>query len=96
MGNLATSPGALRRRLRRHLRRAFAVVVFVGKLPVLTATAEGGSGRLVVVAAANTVVSLFYYLRWIAPMFAGEPEHNRPSARTSVPCRWSILPTTGG
>ena len=44
--------------------------VFVGKLTVFAATAEGGYGWLVVVAAVNTVVSLFYYLRWLAPMFA--------------------------
>ena len=49
--------------------------VFVGKLTVFTATAQGGYGWLVVVAALNTVVSLFYYLRWLAPVFrAAEPE----------------------
>jgi NADH-quinone oxidoreductase subunit N len=41
--------------------------VFVGKLAVFTAAWEGGFAWLVVVAAANTVASLFYYLRWIAP-----------------------------
>lgn len=43
--------------------------VFVGKLTVFSATAQGGYGWLVVVAAVNTVISLFYYLRWLAPMF---------------------------
>lgn len=43
--------------------------VFVGKLTVFSATAEGGYGWLVVVAAVNTVISLFYYLRWLAPIF---------------------------
>ena len=43
--------------------------VFVGKLTVFAATAEGGFGWLVVVAAVNTVISLFYYLRWLAPVF---------------------------
>ncbi|MEU4250380.1 NADH-quinone oxidoreductase subunit N [Amycolatopsis sp. NPDC026612] len=39
--------------------------VFAGKLTVFTATLDGGYAWLVVVAAANTVASLFYYLRWI-------------------------------
>lgn len=40
--------------------------VFVGKLAIFTATWDGGMTWLVVLAAANTVASLFYYLRWIA------------------------------
>ena len=43
--------------------------VFVGKLTVFTAVWQGGYGWLVVVAAVNTVASLFYYLRWLAPVF---------------------------
>jgi len=39
--------------------------VFVGKLAVFAAAADGGLMWLVVLAAANTVASLFYYLRWI-------------------------------
>jgi NADH-quinone oxidoreductase subunit N len=42
-------------------------VVFVGKLAVFSAAWDGGFAWLVVVAAINTVASLFYYLRWIAP-----------------------------
>ncbi|TDD69839.1 hypothetical protein E1262_11220 [Jiangella aurantiaca] len=41
--------------------------VFVGKLAVFLAAADGAMAWLVVVAAVNTVASLFYYLRWIAP-----------------------------
>ena len=41
--------------------------VFVGKLAVFAATADAAFWWLVVVAALNTVASLFYYLRWIAP-----------------------------
>ena len=41
--------------------------VFIGKLTVFTATLDGGLGWLVVLAAANTVASLFYYLRWLIP-----------------------------
>jgi len=41
--------------------------VFAGKLTVFTAALDAGLGWLVVVAAVNTVASVFYYLRWIAP-----------------------------
>ena len=41
--------------------------VFVGKLAVFSAAWDGGLVWLVVLAAVNTVASLFYYLRWIAP-----------------------------
>ena len=46
--------------------------VFVGKLTVFGAALDGGFGWLVAVAAVNTVASLFYYLRWLAPAFARE------------------------
>ena len=48
--------------------------VFVGKLAVFAAAWDGGLAWLVVVAAINTVASLFYYLRWVAPAFTGVPE----------------------
>jgi NADH-quinone oxidoreductase subunit N len=41
--------------------------VFMGKLTVFSATWDGGMAWLTVAAAVNTVASLFYYLRWIAP-----------------------------
>ncbi|MGC5345564.1 NADH-quinone oxidoreductase subunit N [Streptomyces sp. DT171] len=41
--------------------------VFLGKLEAFTAAFDGGHGRLAVLAAVNTVASLFYYLRWIVP-----------------------------
>ncbi|WP_097195989.1 NADH-quinone oxidoreductase subunit N [Blastococcus aggregatus] len=47
--------------------------VFVGKLAVFAAAWDGAMPWLVVVAAVNTVASLFYYLRWIAPAFVGVP-----------------------
>jgi NADH-quinone oxidoreductase subunit N len=47
--------------------------VFVGKLGVFTAAAGAGLTWLMVVAAVNTVASVFYYLRWIVPMFAAAP-----------------------
>ncbi|MCX5302718.1 NADH-quinone oxidoreductase subunit N [Streptomyces sp. NBC_00160] len=41
--------------------------VFVGKLTVFSAAFDGGYAWLAVLAAVNTVASLFYYLRWIVP-----------------------------
>jgi NADH-quinone oxidoreductase subunit N len=43
--------------------------VFLGKLTVFTAAIDGGLGWLAVLAVVNTVASVFYYLRWIAPAF---------------------------
>lgn len=40
--------------------------VFVGKLTAFAAAFDGGMAWLAVLAAVNTVASLFYYLRWIA------------------------------
>ncbi|WNF30082.1 NADH-quinone oxidoreductase subunit N [Streptomyces sp. C11-1] len=41
--------------------------VFVGKLEAFSAAIDGGYTWLTILAAVNTVASLFYYLRWIAP-----------------------------
>lgn len=46
---------------------------FFGKFALFAATIEGGYAWLAVVAVANTVVSLFYYLRVIAPMYFRAP-----------------------
>ncbi|MBA3575211.1 MAG: NADH-quinone oxidoreductase subunit N, partial [Pseudonocardiales bacterium] len=43
--------------------------VFLGKLEVFTAAIDGGYTWLAALAVVNTVASLFYYLRWIAPAF---------------------------
>jgi NADH-quinone oxidoreductase subunit N len=43
--------------------------VFVGKLAVFAAAIDGGLAWLVVLAVLNTVASVFYYLRWVAPTF---------------------------
>jgi NADH-quinone oxidoreductase subunit N len=49
--------------------------VFVGKLVVFTAAVDGGLAWLAILAVLNTVASVFYYLRWIAPTFRGpDPE----------------------
>nr|WSS65163.1 NADH-quinone oxidoreductase subunit N [Streptomyces sp. NBC_01177] len=43
--------------------------IFLGKLEIFSATIDGGYTWLAVLAVANTVASLFYYLRWLAPLF---------------------------
>jgi NADH-quinone oxidoreductase subunit N len=47
--------------------------VFVGKLGVFTAAVDGGLGWLAALAVVNTVASVFYYLRWLAPTFRRHP-----------------------
>jgi NADH-quinone oxidoreductase subunit N len=58
--------------------------VFVGKLAVFTAAADGALVWLVVVAAVNTVASLYYYLRWFAPAVGTGPSGSSAAAGQSV------------
>ncbi len=57
--------------------------VFVGKLLVLSATWDAGLPWLAVAVAVNTVVSLFYYLRWIRA--ALRPSPGTPLVPTTAP-----------
>ena len=52
--------------------------VFAGKLTVFTATADAGLWWLLVLAAVNTVASVFYYLRWIVPAMRAGDDLPRP------------------
>ena len=66
--------------------------VFVGKLAVFTASADGGFIWLVVLAAANTVASLFYYLRWFGPAFrAAYEQSRRPVEDAAAVARLPVL-----
>ncbi|WUH96955.1 NADH-quinone oxidoreductase subunit N [Spirillospora sp. NBC_00431] len=47
--------------------------VFVGKVLMFGAALDGDYAWLAVVAAVNTVASVFYYLRWIVPLFGRPP-----------------------
>jgi NADH-quinone oxidoreductase subunit N len=61
--------------------------VFIGKLAVFTAAVDGGFAWLAVLAIVNTVASVFYYLRWIAPAFRRtdpEPAVVTPAGRWSA------------
>lgn len=60
--------------------------VFVGKLTVATAAWDGGHAWLAIALLVNTVLSLFYYLRWLAPAF--RPARD-PSVSTTAPLPWS-------
>ncbi len=65
--------------------------VFVGKLTVASAAWDGGLAWLVVVLFVNTLVSLFYYLRWIARVY-GSGESVQASVFGAVtPARWSAM-----
>ena len=61
--------------------------VFVGKLTIATAAWDGGAAWLAAVVMANSVLSLFYYLRWIIPAYA-------PGAQAVpvafVPKQWAL------
>ena len=46
---------------------------FVGKLTLFVATIDAGYAWLAAVAVINTVISLFYYLRVLGPMYFDEP-----------------------
>lgn len=63
--------------------------VFTGKLLTTVAVWDGGFAWLAVVVFLNSLASLFYYLRWIAPVF-GSGESILPSVFGAVtPARWS-------
>ncbi len=60
--------------------------VFVGKLNIFTATWDGGMQWLVVLAAVNTVASLYYYLRWLGPAMLPTPRDSTDLvARSAAP-----------
>ena len=62
--------------------------VFLGKLEVFTAAINGGYIWLAAVAVANTIASLFYYLRWLTPAFLSPPA----AAQTLRPAgRWAAV-----
>ena len=63
-------------------------VVLVGKLTTTTAAWDGGLAWLAVAVFVNTVLSLFYYLRWIAVAYA-RPEAPAPGARSGTAPLWS-------
>ena len=73
--------------------------MFLGKLEVFTAAIDAGFAGLAILAVINTVASLFYYLRWIAPAFLAGSPHQSASASPAAWCRhpaWApLLPKLG-
>lgn len=64
--------------------------VFVGKLTVATAAWDGGAPWLAAVVMANSVLSLFYYLRWIIPAYRPVEPTTRTAPRAFAPKRWAL------
>ncbi|WP_149179215.1 NADH-quinone oxidoreductase subunit N [Streptomyces sp. TRM49041] len=62
--------------------------VFLGKLLVFSAAIDGGYGWLAALAVVNTVASLFYYLRWLGPLFRTAPA-GPPAVAHTVLGTWS-------
>ncbi len=63
--------------------------VFVGKLTVATAAWEGGQAWLAVALVVNTLVSLGYYLRWIAPVYRPGEALERTAEGAFAPRPWA-------
>ncbi len=69
--------------------------VFIGKLTTATAAWSGGYAWLAVAVFINTLISLFYYLRWIVPAYLGG---NKTPTHTAAPAalvdkttrRWTV------
>ncbi len=61
--------------------------VFVGKLTTATAAWDAGSAWLAVVVVMNTLLSLFYYLRWIVQPFRSGVDSD---VDRSAPLPWSM------
>lgn len=55
------------------------LIEFVGKLGLFIVTIDGGYAWLALAAVLNTVASLFYYARVIAPMYFAGPQRDAPA-----------------
>ncbi|HET7410288.1 MAG TPA: NADH-quinone oxidoreductase subunit N [Paracoccaceae bacterium] len=62
---------------------------FIGKFTLFAATIDGGYWWLAAVAIANTVASLFYYLRVVAPIYTG------PAGKPAAALDWATAAATG-
>ncbi|WP_201023158.1 NADH-quinone oxidoreductase subunit N [Serinicoccus chungangensis] len=70
-------------------------VVFVGKLTTTAAAWDAGYAWLAVLVFVNTVASLFYYLRWIAPLYNRAEGAGQPEEDAGTPARWSRTSAIG-
>lgn len=74
------------------------LAVFVGKLTTATAAWDGGHGWLALVVMLNSLLSLFYYLRWFGPVFArpakDSPGFPRPGGAAAWPAATAATAAT--
>lgn len=63
--------------------------IFVGKLTVASAAWQGGAAWLAVALLINTLISLYYYLRWIIPLYLPPDERlaDHTGSRAAAPVR---------
>lgn len=77
--------------------------VFAGKLTTATAAWDGGAAWLAVAVVVNSLLSLYYYLRWVIPAFStggpaapqDEPDAGDTGAAPFVPRPWAAAAATG-
>ncbi|HEY3514720.1 MAG TPA: proton-conducting transporter membrane subunit [Kribbella sp.] len=65
-------------------------VVFVGKLTTATAAWDGGLRWLALVVLGNSLISLFYYLRWIIQVFQFGRPSEEPAPVTAQALTWPL------
>lgn len=66
--------------------------VFVGKLTTATAAWDSGDAWLAIVVLVNSLISLFYYLRWIIPTVSrGESDSDADTDVQTRPSRWASV-----
>ncbi len=65
--------------------------VFTGKLITTAAAWNGGLAWLAVVVFINSLISLFYYLRWISPVYGSAESIHASASGAVTPARWSAI-----
>lgn len=63
--------------------------VFTGKLITTAAAWNGGLAWLAVVVFVNSLISLFYYLRWISPVYGSGDSIHASTSGAVTPAGWS-------
>jgi NADH-quinone oxidoreductase subunit N len=69
---------------------------FVGKIFLFSAAMEAGYLWLVIVAALNSIVSLYYYLLVLRRMYISEPVGNSPRGTVSLPLKAVLAVSIAG
>lgn len=69
--------------------------VFVGKLAIATAAWDGGLAWLTAAVLVNSLLSLFYYLRWITPLLRRKAPRGAEPGGTPGPIRTAAAQASG-